>query len=315
MTRNQQRREKGEIIFRKDVPLAPFSTFGVGGRAEYFCEVKTTDQLVEALHEVRNRGLRYKLFAGGSNVVFPDGLVRGLVVRSSGGRIRQDGPLRLLVDGGVPLARLVTRSLDLGMRGLETLTGIPGTVGGALVGNAGAYGHSISEVVERVEIFDGKKRIWISPAACLFTYRNSIFKKKPYVILRSLFRFKKGDRKVLRKTARDILRVRTRKYPPGLRCPGSFFKNVLVGDLSKRVFQKLDRQKIIEGKVPAGYLLEAVGAKGMRYGKLAIADYHGNLILNCGGATAREARVLAGILKNKVYRRFGIRLEEEVRYF
>ncbi len=315
MKRNRERKEKRGIVFRKNVSLARLSTFGVGGRAEYFYEAKTTSRLIEVLREVRNKGLRYRLFAGGSNVVFPDGLVRGLVIHSSGGRITQNAPLHLLVDGGVPLARLVKRSLNFGMRGLETLAGIPGSVGGAVVGNAGAYGHSISEIVERVEIFDGEKRIWISAASCCFSYRDSIFKRKPYVVLRALFHFQKGKPGLLERTAREIIRTRIKKYPRGLRCPGSFFKNVLVRDLSKQVLGKLDRSKIIKGKVPAGYLLEEVGAKGMRYGKLAVADYHGNLILNCGGATAREVRALARVLKGKVYRRFGIRLEEEVRYF
>ena len=102
---------------------------------------------------------------------------------------------------------------------------------------------------------------------------------------------------------RDIIAKRGSKYPAGLRCPGSFFKNVLVVGLPRRVVRKLNQSKIIDGKIPAGYLLEEAG------------DYHGNLIVNRGGATSRDVRHFANRLRDKVYRRFGIRLEEEVRYF
>jgi len=307
--------KNSHIVFKKNVALAPLSTFRVGGRAEYFYEAHTVPQLLQAISSAKAQKLPFRIFAGGSNVVFPDGLVSGAVIRFFGGRIEACGARDLCVDAGVPLVRVVARAVSLGFQGLETLAGIPGTIGGAVVGNAGAYGKSISGVVRRVEIFDGKRRLWLSDEACYFRYRDSVFKHRPLLVLRVRCRFRSGNAKELRRVTRDIIAKRGSKYPAGLRCPGSFFKNVLVVGLPRRVVRKLNQSKIIDGKIPAGYLLEEAGVKGERYRRLSVADYHGNLIVNRGGATSRDVRHFANRLRDKVYRRFGIRLEEEVRYF
>jgi len=213
------------------------------------------------------------------------------------------------------LADVIGQAIRRGLRGLETLSGIPGTIGGAVVGNAGAYGHSISELVDRVEIWDGREHRILSRSECAFEYRESVFKKEPFVLLRAFLRFRRGDARKLQRASREIIALREKKYRPGLRCPGSFFKNVLVKSLTPESLDRIDRRKIIDGKIPAGYLLEAVGAKGMRAGGIVIARFHGNLFINQGGGTACDVRALARELKNKVKRRFGIQLEEEVRYF
>lgn len=299
---------------KKNVRLAPLSTFGIGGRAEYFCSVKTPEGLIEAIKFARQKGISHKIIAGGSNVVFSDGKNKGLFIKISGGKIERRGQ-KLIIGAGVPLSRVVEKSVALGLRGLETLAGIPGTIGGAIVGNAGAYGHSLKEVVEKAEIWDGKERRWLNARNCRFRYRESVFKEKPYVLLRAVLEFKKGSRRQLEKISREIIRIRLKKYNPGLKCPGSFFKNVLVKETPKSALRRIDKSKIIEGKIPAGYLLEEVGAKGMRLGGIKIADFHGNLLVNQGGATAKDVRKLAAILKKRVKSKFGITLEEEVRYF
>lgn len=299
---------------RKNAPLAPLSTFRIGARAEYYCQVRTGRELVAAVQWARRSGLKYRIVAGGSNIVFPDKTLPGLLIHIQGGRMILDGA-RCVADPGVPLATVVGKTIRAGLSGLETLSGIPGTIGGAVVGNAGAYGHSISEAVDRLEVWDGKRVRMLTRKECRFRYRESIFKEKPLLLLRVFLRFRSGDSATLRKLSRDIIRVRLKKYRPGLRCPGSFFKNVLLAGVSKAARARVDQTKIIEGKIPAGYLLEEVGAKGMEKGRIAIASFHGNLLINRGGATARDVRRMANILKNKVHKRFGIRLEEEIRYF
>ena len=119
----------------------------------------------------------------------------------------------------------------------------------------------------------------------------------------------------LEKISYDIIKTRLKKYKLGLRCPGSFFKNVLVKEVSEKSLKLISQNKIIEGKIPAGYLLEEVGAKGMRVGGIQIADFHGNLFINTGLAKAVDVKKLAKILKNRVKKKFGIVLEEEIRYF
>lgn len=302
------------IEIRKKVNLAPFSAFKIGGRAEYFCSVKTPEEIIEAIGFARSKKLPHKIFSGGSNIVFADGRSKGLFIRVNGGGIKVKKQ-KFLVDAGVALTSVIKKSINLSISGLESLSGIPGNVGGAIAGNAGAYGQSIARVVEKIEIWDGQKRRWLKNKDCHFRYRESVFKEKPYVLLRAVLKFKKGNRRDLKKTSQNIIKTRLKKYPVNLKCPGSFFKNVLIKEISSKVFKKIDKNKVIEGKIPAGYLLEQVGAKGMSFGGVRVSDFHGNLIVNTGKAESKDVRKLADVLKKKVKSKFGILLQEEIRYF
>lgn len=287
--------------------------------------VSSPEELVEAVRDIRSKkpfdsaqgeNPVFRIFAGGSNIVFPDEGMDTLLICMRGGEIDTDGE-RVVADAGVELMGVIRVAISIGLSGLEMLSGIPGTIGGAVYGNAGAYGQSISDSVDRVEIYDvGADKVrWITERQCRFGYRTSAFKKKDWIILRIVLKLKKGDRKRLEKKSDEIVATREKKYKPGTRCPGSFFKNVLVKDVSKKTLGLVDRSKIIAGKIPTGYLLEEVGAKGMREGGVEIADFHGNLFINKGKGTARDVKALAKKLKKKVKDRFGIELEEEVRYF
>ena len=297
-----------------DVPLAPLSTFNIGGDAKYFIQVSHEDNLISAINWAKIRNISYKIFAGGSNVVFPDEGLDCLVIQLFGGNIEIKENI-IFSDCGVILMDVINKSILQGLSGLESLSGIPGTVGGAIVGNAGAYGHEIGEVVETVEVWDGSKKLLLSKNECEFGYRESIFKTKPYIILQATFKFAKGDSQKLQEYSKHIIKIRENKYKPGLKCPGSFFKNILEKDLTTEQFAKINRSKIIYGKLPAGYLLEEVGAKGMRVGDIEIANFHGNLFINRGNGKGADVKKLAFILKEKVKDRFGISLVEEIRYF
>lgn len=308
--------EERKLHLKKNVKLALLSTFGIGGRTQYFCWAKNPSELVEAAKWAKKREMPYRIFAGGSNVVFPDKKIKGLVIRFFGGKIKPLGKDAFLADAGVSLQQVINKSISLGLRGIETLSSIPGTIGGAVVGNAGAYGHSISETVDKVEVWDEKKTFWLKKADCDFHYRDSVFKHKKLIVLRIKLRFIKRDTpKNLKKISKSIINIRTRKYKPGLKCPGSFFKNVLLKDVSKKSLKLIDQTKIIEGKIPAGYLLERVDAKNTKVGQAQVSDFHGNLIMNKNGATAAQVKKLAQILKKRVYKKFGIVLEEEIIYF
>lgn len=302
------------VKIKKNFPLKKLSTFRIGNRVKYFCEVKGDEELLEAIQAAKRLKTPYKIIAGGSNAVFPDKPLNCLLIKIKNNKLKVVGN-EIIADAGVELMRVINTAVKNGLRGLETLSGIPGTVGGAIIGNAGAYGHSISEVVERVEVLDSKRKRWLNNKDCDFHYRESIFKKKPYIVLRAVLKFKKGDMEELQKISRDIIKIRLKKYKPGLHCPGSFFKNVLVFEVSKKSLKLVKRNKIIGGKIPAGYLLEEVSAKGMRAGGIQIADFHGNLFINTGGAMAADVKRLAKILKNRVKKKFGIVLGEEIRYF
>ena len=189
-------------------------------------------------------------------------------------------------------------TIAAGLEGLHTMTGIPGWVGGAIYGNAGAYGHSIHEFVESVRFFDGSEVREIGNAACEFHYRESVFKRhKDWIVLEATLRLPPGDPAELRATADGILKVRNEKYPPTMRCAGSIFKNLILAELPESVRAQVPERVIREGKVPSAYFLELAGAKGMVLGGVQVADYHANLIYNAGGGTSQQVRELIGTLK------------------
>jgi UDP-N-acetylmuramate dehydrogenase len=198
---------------------------------------------------------------------------------------------------------------------LETLAGIPGSVGAAVYGNAGAYGHSISERVVRVRVYDGAETRWFTNAQCEFRYRESIFKQhKEWIIFSTELALDAAEAAALRKTADDIMKIRNEKFPVTMRCAGSIFKNLLYQDIPPAVAARVPAAVVREGKVPSAYFLEQVGAKGTERGGIRVADYHANLIYNAGGGTAAELCVVIRELKQRVRDRFGIELEEEVQY-
>jgi UDP-N-acetylmuramate dehydrogenase len=307
---------------RQNESLADKTTFGVGGRALGYLPVRSPEELWAAVSEARRHKLHYLVIAGGSNAVFGDELYRGLVIHY----LNPEGEIKVVAgevscEAGVPLAHLIEVAMNAGLAGMETLSGIPGTVGGAIVGNAGAYGQCISDHLVAVQIFDpvaaergGGKIEWITKEQGAFAYRDSIFKKNDWLVLRARFQLAPGDPTTLHQKSREIITLREKKYAPGLRCPGSFFKNVLVKKVSKKSLALVDQSKIIEGKIPSGYLLQAAGACGLREGGAVVADFHGNLIINEGAASYHDVRELAKRLKKLVKERFGIKLEEEVRY-
>jgi UDP-N-acetylmuramate dehydrogenase len=201
------------------------------------------------------------------------------------------------------------------MKGTETMTGIPGSVGAAIYGNAGAYGHSIMERIHQVRFFDGERVRVFDNAECRFQYRESIFKqRKEWVIFAAELQMETAPPEELRQVADEILRTRNQKYPPTMKCAGSIFKNLILSELPPSVAGLVPAKVIREGKVPSAYFLEEVGAKGLRNGDIHVADYHANLIYNAGHGSAREVREIIADLKQRVQRRFGMQLEEEVQY-
>ena len=223
---------------------------------------------------------------------------------------------RIKVGSGAVLQDLVNASIAAGLEGLHTMTGIPGWVGGAIYGNAGAYGHSVHEFLETVRFWDGAQVREFTNAECEFRYRESIFKRhKEWVVLNATFRLPRSADAVRTKAEADrILQIRNEKFPPTMKCAGSIFKNLLLAELPAGVQMQVPDNVVREGKVAAAYFLEQVGAKGMFAGGIRVADYHANLIYNTGDGTAAQVRHLIQMLKDLVFEHFGIHLEEEVQF-
>lgn len=300
---------------KQNISLSSLSTFGIGGKVKYFIEVKKIGDLIDAVNWAKNNNIKHKICGDSSNIVFSDKNLDILLIKIGNKEINRVNEDTIEVSAGTKLIELVNFANKNGLEGLENLAGIPGTVGGAIVGNAGAYGRSISEVVHKVKVFDGEKANWITKKECEFAYRESKFKKTNLILIKSQLKLLKGNKEKLHKKSEEIVKIRNKKYKPGLKCPGSFFKNVLVENVTKNTLKLIPKDKIIEGKIPAGYLLEQVGAKGVKQGDIIIADFHGNLFINGGNGTAKDVKELASTLKEKVKEKYGIKLEEEVRYF
>jgi len=294
--------------------LARHTRFGIGGPAKVFAEADRAAAFVRALELARSSGWPYLVIGGGTNLVVSDEGFAGLVLRFTGKRLEADGAA-VTAQAGAMLQDLVDFAIDRGLKGLETLAGIPGSVGGAVYGNAGAYGHSISERVSRARIHDGAAVRDIDNVACDFRYRESVFKRnKTWIILEVTLALAPASREELRATAERIVTARNEKFPPEMKCAGSIFKNLLLADLPGAVAGQVPKEVVREGKIPAAWFLEQSGAKGLARGGMHVASYHANLIYNDGFGTARELRELIGDLKARVRARFGLELEEEVQY-
>ncbi|MAG59802.1 UDP-N-acetylenolpyruvoylglucosamine reductase [Candidatus Woesebacteria bacterium] len=297
---------------QENVLLADYTTLKIGGPAKLFVEVTNETELKDAIQKANGNMIPYFILAGGSDVLISDSGFDGLVILFRIKGIKAKGQ-NLLVKSGTKLQDLIDTANKHGLGGIEKLTDIPGSVGGAVYGNAGAYGKTISDHIRRVQVFNGTKVFWMSKEDCNFQYRESIFKKnKKLTILEIEFELQKQSSKDLQKVSREIRKIRRQKYNDGLKSPGSFFKNIIADNLSPEILERIPKDKINYGKISTGYLLEAVGAKGKKLDGVEVASYHGNLFLNRGSGTAKAFFTLAKKYKDKVKEKFGIDLEPEV---
>lgn len=297
-----------------DTPLARYTRFGIGGPADLYAETDSVEAFIEAMAAARASGIPTMVIGGGTNLIVSDAGFRGIVLRyRADGLVTANG--RVVAQAGAVLQDLVDFSIAHGLKGLETLSGIPGSVGAAVYGNAGAYGHSISERVAKTQFFDGECVRVFGNEECEFHYRESVFKRhKEWIIFSTQLLLDPGDAAELRRIADDILKVRNEKFPVTMKCAGSIFKNLLLRELPPAAAAEVPEKVVREGKIPAAWFLEHVGAKGMSRGDIRVADYHANLIYNSGAGTAADLRALIEELKARVRARFGIEIEEEVQY-
>ncbi len=320
------------VEIQKDVPLSRYTTFRIGGPAKYFCVVRGIDEIKEALEFARKENLKIFVLGGGSNLLVSDRGFDGMVIRiqNSGFKIQNSNAV---CGGGLPLAKLISKSVKLGLAGLEWAAGIPGTVGGAICNNAGANGGSMSDIVEEVEAvqmdFTGATRLWnrclLTNKQCQFSYRDSLFRrKKNFIILNAVLRLKKGDKEKSRRMIAEYLISRKEKQPLEYPSAGSVFRNPSVSkeqlkgiikeypDLSEKCLTFVKGPKQLT--VPAGCFIEALGLGGKKVGGAMISEKHCNFIVNTGDAKAEDVIILISLIKQKVRDNFGIQLIEEIEY-
>ena len=326
------------------MPLAPFTTFRLGGPASLFARVRNVAELEEAFDLGRRKSLATFVLGGGSNVLFADAGFDGLVVKVDlrgmefvGSR---DG-VALRAAAGETWDNLVKEAVKSNLSGIENLSLIPGSVGGALYQNIGAYGAELKDVLESAQAFDGRTRQarTMTNAECRFGYRNSVFQHKPELVVLSATlrlscvtrpqlaypdlerRFRGKPEPSLRQVRRAVIRIRKGKFPYAeqLGNAGSFFKNPVLR--AKQFEALLERFPDLKSfpwgagcvKVPAAQLIEKAGWKGRRYGNVGVSERHSLVLVHYGHGTSGELLDLARRIVEEVEKNFGIRLEPEVR--
>lgn len=303
------------IAFKSQVSLAPYTTFRIGGPAEYFVEVTTVGELVEALERAQYNSWSTFVFAGGSNLLIHDRGVRGLVIRIAGKSFHLEGQT-LRADAGTPLFDLVQAANAAGLSGMERLAGIPGSLGGAIRGNAGAFGMDIGGVTRSVKVYDRKqsKLREFSHEQCTFLYRTSYFKTHPEVVILSAeLKLTLGDKEELQSMSMATMAKREAKHSQSAACAGSFFMNPLVDNQKLHVeFEKDTGAPSKDGKLPAGWLIDHVGLRGKKIGGAQMSPQHPNYLINTGTATAEDVVMLASVVKQRVRDELGVQLKEEV---
>lgn len=278
------------------IPLAPLTSFRVGGKAEWYCEPHNNLELQQCLAWARAQGIPVTLLGAGSNLLISDAGLPGLVIhtrRLRGMQLLEGG--RIWAAAGEPLVNLARAAAKRGWSGLEWAIGIPGTLGGAVVMNAGAHGRAMSDVLVEVQILDEEQEpCRLEPVDLQFGYRRSRLQDSPWTVTGATLQLLPGrdPAQVQRQTQRH-LNQRLSSQPYHLPSCGSVFRN--------------------PESHPAGWLIEQVGLKGYRIGGAQISERHANFILNCGQASANDIYRLICLAQEKVYQRWSIFLEPEVR--
>lgn len=299
---------------QKNILLKDYTTFKIGGPAQFFVEAITINEVKEALDYAKTNNLKILFLGGGSNLLVSDKGFAGLVLKLSLQKLEFDKNI-ITVGAGVQLALLLDEALNKKLTGLEFVTGIPGTVGGAVRGNAGTYGLGMADVVQSIIYLDEDNQVQTMDAQqARFAYRHSIFKEKKYIILEIVIKLETGDVKIARQLIKERLQYR-KDTQPNQPSAGCAFKNVLFADVDLADLKKkgLDIDKFSKfEKIPAAFLIEQANLKGHQIGGAQVSEVHSNYIINTGQATADDVVMLISFIKQQIRNKYGIQLQEEV---
>ena len=282
----------GRVLF--DAPMRQFTSMKVGGPADSLLFPKDVDELRRAVRYARRKRIPLLILGNGTNLIVRDKGVRGWVISLAQEmkKIVVDGEM-VEAEAGLLLQRLVQFSVRKGLTGLEPFFGIPGTVGGGLAMNAGAWGAELKDILLSMTLMREDGEVVERPRSKLrFSYRGLLIPPS-WIILKGRFRLKKGEKKEILERVKSYSEMRKKKQPLDYASAGSIFKNPKEG--------------------PAGKWIEEVGLKGFRIGQAMISDRHANFIINLGKAKAEEVICLMEIIEAKVYQEKGISLEREVK--
>jgi UDP-N-acetylmuramate dehydrogenase len=312
----------------KDILLKNYSTFRIGGPAKYFLRTSDKKELKKIIEEAKKENINYLVIGGGSNILFSDNGFNGLVIVYKAENLSKENfnierkengdSVIVKVDTSIPFSFLISELKNLS--GLEWGIGIPGTLGGAINGNAGAFNESIANSIESVNVLDvsldGATERKMKNKDCLFAYRTSIFKgNKDLLIISAELKLVKDKEEEVKKRISENLSRRVVKQPKGFSA-GSIFKNY-YGTLNKNIIENYPQLKNFNEKeiIPVGLLIELCDLKGKQIGDAKISDEHANFIINLKNATSNDVMELINSVKKSVKEKFLIDLSEEIKFF
>lgn len=289
--------EKHSCTYKRDCEMKPYTTFKIGGRADFVAFPECTEALTELCRAFDEENIRYIVVGNCSNLLFPDDTFRGVVILTTQMKqILTSGNI-ISAECGAPLIKVTTAAYEAGLKGFEFAYGIPASVGGAVYMNAGAYTSEISAVLKRCICYDREKReiIELNNADCDFSYRNSLFEKNGdrYIILECEFELEAGDKSEIRALMDDYMSRRREKQPLEYPSAGSAFKRAPGYFTAK--------------------LIDDAGLKGYTIGGAQVSEKHAGFIINVGGATADDVKSLMAHITKTIKEKFGIDIEGEIR--
>lgn len=300
-------------------PLKNHTSYKIGGPAKYFYVAKSTADLTKALQVAIEIGSPYLVLGGGTNVLVSDQGFPGLVIKIKNHDWKIKGH-EVIADAGVNLAFLVQKTVAKNLTGFEPLVGVPGSVGGAIYGNAGLPSlekSCIGDWVKSVAVFREDKIITLSREECSFSYRNSIFKSNSDIILSAVFELKEDDHEtVLGKVNKFMSARKTQPYSsPSCGCVFTNYKITEPESIRKTFAGEEKIEEFIKkGQIPAGWLIERADLKGKVLGGIQVSDKHANFLVNTGEGKAEDVIMMISYIKQQIRDKFGIQLQEEVRY-
>jgi UDP-N-acetylmuramate dehydrogenase len=304
---------------KKDEPLAKHVHIRIGGPADFYLEAKSSEEIVQAIEAAVLDQIPFVIFGGGSNTLPSDDGFRGLVIQAANRGWGVSGTI-VTAEAGVPTGFLARKTAEAGLTGLEWAVSLPGTVGGAVRGNAGCFGGEIKDTLDSVTLLrvnDGRVELGdCKNEECGFGYRESRFKRSHDVVLSAKFVLSAAPKEICLEKLEEVLSKRKADQPNDAPSAGCMFKNFDFKNVSELAKLK-ERADVPEAyvrakRLPAGWLIEQADLKGRTIGRAQVSGKHGNFLLNLGGATASDVLQLISLIKMRIRDDYGIQLEEEV---
>jgi UDP-N-acetylmuramate dehydrogenase len=303
---------------QQNEPLAPHTTFHVGGMAKWFVSVRNVAEVSQAIAFAKKERIPWFVLGGGTNTLVSDAGFQGLVIQMTNRDVLVQGE-RVTCGAGALSVSVARAAVKASLTGLEWAVSLPGTVGGAVRGNAGCFGGEIKDALEQAAVLTSEGLKILSNKDLGFSYRDSVLKKRLWVVVEAVFRLQKGDRALIKQKMDFVLNKRKTTQPISTGSCGCVFKNVLFeaeADIVKlRGRVKNIPEVFLQNKsIGAGWLIDQLGLKGTKIGGVQISEEHGNFILNTKNGTADQVIQLIALIKTRVRNELGVQLQEEIEY-